>query len=137
MLSSDISNQSPQIITFDEYGVSGHINHRALPVALRQAKDSLPPVFTLQSSRLLAKFSNILTLPFASWKQYHNGPAVSSLLFLTPEQVTLAKQAFEQHASQAVWFRTLYCHFSKYMWFNELRRLDTESATMESQKNEL
>lgn len=124
-----------QIVTFDSQGISGHRNHRALPAAL-SSHDLGLPVYSLQSSSVLMKFSNILSLPLTSLTQLIKGPSGQSLLLSTPQEVRQANEAFGQHSSQAVWFRWLYCTFSKYVWWNELVPLDHPTATATS-KDEL
>ncbi|OLN95495.1 putative vacuolar protein sorting-associated protein TDA6-like protein 2 [Colletotrichum chlorophyti] len=57
------------IITFDEYGVSGHINHRAVSAAVSEyvANDSTAPVaYKLVSTALARKYTFILDLPFTA-----------------------------------------------------------------------
>lgn len=58
----------PQIITFDEDGISGHPNHRAINAALVKAVNrdlSFPTVFTLRSTRsVVFKYASILSFPY-------------------------------------------------------------------------
>ncbi|OAJ35943.1 hypothetical protein BDEG_20165 [Batrachochytrium dendrobatidis JEL423] len=51
------------IITFDDYGVSGHTNHRAIYHAMKQGKYTGKisiPVYSLESVSVLRKFSFLL-----------------------------------------------------------------------------
>ncbi|KAL3256174.1 hypothetical protein ABHI18_007786 [Aspergillus niger] len=131
-----------KIYTFDDGGVSGHINHRAVSAGVRKYAESFPhapPVYALQSTFLLRKYSSLIDLiltsvPF-SWRI---GAAVltappaptehdtygNKALLVSPWQTYLtARTAFSQHDSQYSWDRVLYLVVSRYMWFNNLYRI--------------
>ncbi|KAF4212834.1 hypothetical protein CNMCM8980_010086 [Aspergillus fumigatiaffinis] len=138
------------IITFDDGGVSGHINHRAVSAGVRKYITSTPhapPAYTLQSTFLLRKYSSLLDLiptsiPF-SWrilKAILTSPATGTVdgvhdlspmeayndkvLLVSPWRTYLvSRAAFSQHASQYSWDRSLYLVMSRYMWFNNLNKL--------------
>ncbi|EAW19953.1 PIG-L family deacetylase [Aspergillus fischeri NRRL 181] len=140
------------IITFDDGGVSGHINHRAVSAGVRFVlylllTPNAPPVYTLQSTFLLRKYSSLLDListsiPF-SWrilKAILTSPASSTadrvhdlspleayndkVLLVSPWRTYLvSRAAFTQHASQYSWDRSFYLVLSRYMWFNNLNKL--------------
>ncbi|KAG2007669.1 hypothetical protein GB937_008319 [Aspergillus fischeri] len=138
------------IITFDDGGVSGHINHRAVSAGVRKyitSTPNAPPVYTLQSTFLLRKYSSLLDListsiPF-SWrilKAILTSPASSTadrvhdlspleayndkVLLVSPWRTYLvSRAAFTQHASQYSWDRSFYLVLSRYMWFNNLNKL--------------
>ncbi|GLA43670.1 hypothetical protein AnigIFM63309_001601 [Aspergillus niger] len=130
------------IYTFDDGGVSGHINHRAVSAGVRKYAESFPhapPVYALQSTFLLRKYSSLIDLiltsvPF-SWRI---GAAVltappaptehdtygNKALLVSPWQTYLtARTAFSQHDSQYSWDRVLYLVVSRYMWFNNLYQI--------------
>lgn len=106
-----------RIITFDSYGISGHINHQALSTL------SLPKC-TLQSAFVPAKFSHILTVPYLIVAHFlHNADSAkedSHLYLSDPWQYLIARDSFKQHASQQRWFRDLYVGLSRYMWVNQV-----------------
>lgn len=114
-----------QVITFDQYGISNHPNHRALSSALSALPPSAatPPVYTLHSTPLLLKYASLLSLPHAIITHYLS-PAPSSLFINGPAGYAQARQSFDAHASQARWFRTLFVRFSRYLWFTELVKVD-------------
>ncbi|KAF3392861.1 N-acetylglucosaminyl-phosphatidylinositol de-N-acetylase [Penicillium rolfsii] len=139
------------IMTFDEGGISGHINHRAVSAGIRNyvnSKEHAPPAFTLQSTWLIRKYSSLLdlipsTIPFL-WTMLKNPvtPATipanaesagSSLALNTGRESVIlvsswktyleSRTAFGQHESQYSWDRMLYLIISRYMWFNTLERI--------------
>ncbi|OOF90724.1 hypothetical protein ASPCADRAFT_400686 [Aspergillus carbonarius ITEM 5010] len=132
------------IFTFDDGGISGHINHRAVSAGVVQYVENFPhtpPVYALQSTFLLRKYSSLIDLvltsvPF-SWrivkavftshgKQLVGGqdPYGDKALLVSPWRTYLiARAAFGQHASQYSWDRVLYLVVSRYMWFNNLYRV--------------
>ncbi|KAF4257254.1 hypothetical protein KXW98_004594 [Aspergillus fumigatus] len=138
------------IITFDDGGVSGHINHRAVSAGVRTyitSTPNAPPAYTLQSTFLIRKYSSLLDLiptaiPF-SWrilKAILTSPASSpadgvhdlsppeayndKVLLVSPWRTYLvSRAAFAQHASQYSWDRSFYLVLSRYMWCNNLNKL--------------
>jgi N-acetylglucosaminylphosphatidylinositol deacetylase len=74
-----------QIITFDEDGISGHGNHRAINAALVKAANvdlSFPTVFTLRTSRsILGKYTSVFSYPFLRaahrWRASHPLPKIT------------------------------------------------------------
>ncbi|GFF31092.1 N-acetylglucosaminyl-phosphatidylinositol de-N-acetylase [Aspergillus udagawae] len=138
------------IITFDNGGVSGHINHRAVSAGVRKyitSTPQAPPAYTLQSTFLLRKYSSLIDLiptaiPF-SWrilKAILTSPVASAadgvhdlspldayndkVLLVSPWRTYLvSRAAFSQHASQYSWDRSFYLVISRYMWFNNLNKM--------------
>ncbi|EJT99247.1 LmbE-like protein, partial [Dacryopinax primogenitus] len=98
------------LLTFDTLGVSGHVNHASLPLALHSA---LPPAYTLLSSPLWNKYTSLISyfLPL------HPTPSARYSLF--PSEYVKALRVMRKHKSQMVWFRWLWITFSRYMWVNE------------------
>ncbi|PWY73056.1 glycan biosynthesis protein [Aspergillus heteromorphus CBS 117.55] len=132
------------IFTFDNGGVSGHINHRAVSAGVLRYTETYanpPPVYALMSTFLLRKYSSLVDLiltsiPF-SWRilkalftsppeHVATGPDFygdKALLVSSWETYWVARGAFGQHVTQFSWDRVLYLVVSRYMWFNDLYRL--------------
>ncbi|GAA5948155.1 hypothetical protein JCM3775_003141 [Rhodotorula graminis] len=119
------------VISFDDYGVSGHANHRALSSALSSiaaADPSFPPVYAVESTSVLAKYTSLVLLPLALLARLlpSSSPSSSpsSALFVNSlAQYRATRRSFAAHESQAVWFRTLFVGCSRYLWWVELRRV--------------
>ncbi|KAJ5188652.1 N-acetylglucosaminyl phosphatidylinositol deacetylase [Penicillium cf. griseofulvum] len=140
--------QADLIMTFDQGGISGHINHRAVSAGIRSyvaTNEYVPPAYALQSISLLRKYSSLIdlipsTIPF-SWKIIEallkpatNPDSVGRslaretgkerVLLVSSWQTYLeSRAAFGQHESQYSWDRVLYLVMSRYMWFNTLERI--------------
>jgi N-acetylglucosaminylphosphatidylinositol deacetylase len=107
------------IITFDDGGVSGHINHRAVAAGVRHwALSSSIPAFQLTTVFVLRKYTILLDLPaillFALprliWTTiFGDEHGHWGLMVASPSMYFTARKAFEQHASQVVWDRYLIC----------------------------
>ncbi|KAB8228370.1 hypothetical protein ETB97_012794 [Aspergillus alliaceus] len=142
------------IITFDDGGISGHINHRAVSAGVSKyiSKNAQgPPAYALQTKFLLRKYAGLVDLvptsvPFA-------GRILKALLTAPPEYDGLkvgdgkggkpredpyedkallvsdwrtyfqARRAFGQHGSQYSFDRVFYLLISRYMWYNDLRKM--------------
>ncbi|KAE8395934.1 hypothetical protein ETB97_010228 [Aspergillus alliaceus] len=141
------------ILTFDQGGISGHINHRSVSAGVRkyvQSTPQAPVTYMLQSTPLLRKYSSLLDLipssiPF-SWrilKAFLTTPINTpierravhdvvpldkyngkALLVSSWKTYKVSRAAFSQHESQYSWDRVLYLVLSRYMWFNTLERVD-------------
>lgn len=101
------------IVTFDDYGVSGHPNHCSISEALKHQSD-------FQVLRLKS-------LP--AWLKYLGCVGGALCRFMYAEEGVLheisAREAYEfgykamlKHESQLLWFRRLYLIFSVYMTGN-------------------
>jgi len=133
------------IITFDSGGVSGHINHRAVSAAVSHyaATDSeAPATYVLTSVNLLRKYTFLGDLPLTSFPfslriletlfsrgndldQSHEDKA----LVASPWHTYLkTRQAFSSHDSQYSWDRNLYMILSRYVWFNDLQKVERKPA---------
>ncbi|KAF7719508.1 Uncharacterized protein PECH_000866 [Penicillium ucsense] len=136
------------IMTFDQGGISGHINHRAVSAGVRDyvaTHPQAPPAYALESTWLLRKYSSLLDLiptaiPFL-WKLATAPlvPATTSkiaerslslgggkervLIVSSWKTYCESRNAFGQHESQYSWDRVLYLVISRYMWFNTLERI--------------
>jgi N-acetylglucosaminylphosphatidylinositol deacetylase len=146
------------VITFDNGGISGHINHKAVSSAIikyAKTEPEFPPTFVLRTVSTFfppRKYIGLLDLPFTSirfifrilyasifspsaskftkedvesWHAYDNrGLLVSS--FGTWRQNV---HAFWAHSSQRSWDRWLYMLVSRYMWFNDIVKVETVQHT--------
>ncbi|XP_046635319.1 probable N-acetylglucosaminyl-phosphatidylinositol de-N-acetylase [Daphnia pulicaria] len=103
------------LITFDENGISGHLNHKSIYQGVLQLKKESKKrvtvrVFILETVSLFRKYlgfiDSILIKP--------------SALICTADWVNRMniQRAMAAHASQYVWFRRLYIIFSRYLFFN-------------------
>lgn len=93
--------QYKEVYTFDEYGVSGHMNHIAIYDALKASNIRF---HALESVSL--------------WRKYIG---VWDMLLAADSVVTTSVAGYRAmlcHWSQLVWFRWLYLLFSRYMWVN-------------------
>ncbi|KAK5652914.1 hypothetical protein OQA88_9393 [Cercophora sp. LCS_1] len=132
--------QVDAILTFDAGGVSGHINHRAVSAAVSSYASTnaqAPIAYTLTTTSLLRKYTilgdlPLTALPFA-WRilgalsfptrTANPGDGVRALMANTWHRYRLTRDAFAQHPSQYTWDRHLYMIVSRYVWFNDLKRV--------------
>ncbi|KAH8913116.1 LmbE-like protein [Coniochaeta sp. PMI_546] len=128
------------IITFDEGGVSGHINHRAVSAAVSNYASTSPeaPVtFKLTTTSLLRKYTFLGDLPLTAlpftWRiiEALSFPATTAdpkdgtrvLVANTWHRYLMARNAFASHDSQYTWDRHLYMILSRYVWYNDLKMI--------------
>ncbi|KAH8426860.1 PIG-L family deacetylase [Aspergillus melleus] len=132
------------IVTFDDGGISGHLNHRAVAGGVRKYTETTPEpgiaVYALQTKSLIRKYSGLIDLiptciPFT-------GRIIAALFTSFPRQdpatdiygdhVLLVspwgryfqgRRTFREHWSQYSWDRGIYLVASRYMWVNDLRRI--------------
>lgn len=134
------------LVSFDNGGISGHLNHRAVASAVRlftrnQTNTMIKFSYELKSVSLLRKYSSILDF---YWILISSLPRlfhvllftldpfnlISSvdqsyvLLVNTPNDYMAARAAFASHQSQYGWDRHLYLLASRYMLVNELKSID-------------
>lgn len=109
------------VVTFDQGGVSGHINHSSLYSAIQYLveDEELPEnctAYSLDSVNVLRKYSSLLDVPMSY--------ALSSCAFtVNYSHYFLIQRAMWAHASQYVWFRRLYMFFSRYVLINTLSKI--------------
>jgi N-acetylglucosaminylphosphatidylinositol deacetylase len=138
------NNISLQILTFDEYGVSSHPNHRSLPFGVAHLQSNLPSpprVLTLVTVPLVPKYIGPLAAAYANelawlhtvtnWfskaqKDENKSSELASTFVSSPMGYLTAHRAMRAHRSQLVWFRHLYVLFSRYMWVNDWVELHVE-----------
>ena len=110
-----------RIISFDQYGVSGHRNHSSIYYALlKYPQRDLIEFFALTSVPIYRKYLTIIEMI-----RLYFSPSPSSMkTFVLPVQHCFTPhRAMFQHKSQLVWFRYFYLIFSRYIWINELKQI--------------
>ncbi|KAK9927570.1 hypothetical protein M0R45_024751 [Rubus argutus] len=120
-----VSHGIDLIITFDNYGVSGHCNHRDVHYGVR--KFLLAPsqrnfeAWELVSTNIFRKYSG----PVDIWLSnlYSMQCSDEMLHCLVNEHPQKSFLAMAQHASQWVWFRKLFVAFSSCTYVNTLRKM--------------
>ncbi|KAG6009074.1 hypothetical protein E4U43_000056 [Claviceps pusilla] len=134
------------IITFDEGGVSGHINHRAVSSAVTQyvaENKKAPASYMVVSVALPRKYTFLLDLPLTAlsflWRilaaaffpSSSADPKYSTraLVANTWQRYTMTRRAFASHGSQYTWDRHLYMIISRYVWFNDLQKIVVDRVT--------
>ncbi|XP_076434570.1 N-acetylglucosaminyl-phosphatidylinositol de-N-acetylase-like isoform X2 [Babylonia areolata] len=109
--------QPQHIVTFDDYGVSGHANHITVSKAIRNIfRDGknfkgVESVLYLESISVWRKYLGILDLPFTFLLSSHT-------CLLSPAHVLRGQRAMVAHRSQLEWFRMVYIVLSRYMVVN-------------------
>ena len=104
------------IVTFDEYGVSGHHNHSSLFFAAKRVPGV--SLFSLESVSILRKYLSILDIPISLIYNLIM-PSKSWIEMVSLEDyLSVLRVALFRHSSQMVWYRRLYSIFSRYMFIN-------------------
>ncbi|CDS13130.1 hypothetical protein LRAMOSA05313 [Lichtheimia ramosa] len=119
------------IITFDQYGVSGHPNHIAAYHGARQYVTENPDIilYKLVSIRLPRKYIGVLDLVLVQAEKWLWPTSEKAVLFVSsPDDYFVTHKAMRQHVSQLVWFRWLYVTFSRYMFINQLTAVDPPAS---------
>lgn len=103
------------ILTFDEYGVSGHKNH----ISIFHAVKNVPgvTVFALESVSIFRKYASVFDLPLSLMLNYML-PSKPWTEIISASDRSIVIEALSQHKSQMVWFRRLYSIFSRYLFIN-------------------
>ena len=119
-----LSKNITELITFDNYGVSGHANHRNLYSVVRSISLKIDYIkfYTLQSINLVQKYLAFFDFPF--FYLLSGRDKASQVYLLGMDEYLRLVDAFRSHHSQVVWFRRLYTIFSKYMYVNVVSELD-------------
>jgi len=112
------------LITFDNYGVSGHLNHQSIYNGVRylqkdQTKKIAVRYLALESISLIRKYWGFIDSLF-SFNYF-----ICTADWNTRKQI---QEAMEAHASQYVWFRRLYVIFSRYLFINTFRLIQVEKV---------
>ena len=107
------------LISFDQYGVSGHRNHSSIYYALlKLSKTSQLHFLSLQSFSIFRKYFTFIELI-----RFHlNKNSTNTRTFILPvRKIFTPHKAMFEHRSQLVWFRYLYLLFSRYIWINDFK----------------
>lgn len=121
-----LSHAIDLIITFDNYGVSGHCNHRDVNQGIRKLLHATAErdleAWELVSTNILRKYSG----PVDIWLSlmhalYHKKGELHCMLNEHPRKSYIA---MAQHMSQWIWFRKLFVLFSSYTYVNTLKKIN-------------
>ncbi|XP_052175190.1 uncharacterized protein LOC127790021 isoform X2 [Diospyros lotus] len=121
-----LSHATDLIITFDDYGVSGHCNHRDVNHGIRKlllnnTKRDVE-AWELVSTNIFRKYCGPVDIWFSLvYAMYHQHEDSHCMLNENPVK---SYNAMAQHKSQWVWFRKLFVLLSSYTYVNTLRRID-------------
>ncbi|OBT50408.1 hypothetical protein VE04_08251 [Pseudogymnoascus sp. 24MN13] len=128
------------ILTFDSGGISGHINHRAVSAAISNyasTNGEAPIAYMVTTTTLLRKYTflgdlTLTALPF-TWRILEAMAFPSPVADLSYSHKALVantwhrymktRSAFRNHNSQYSWDRHLYLVLSRYVWFNDLKKV--------------
>ncbi|ESQ50129.1 hypothetical protein EUTSA_v10002077mg [Eutrema salsugineum] len=117
------------IITFDNYGVSGHSNHRdvhhgVLKFLMINSEKNIK-AWELVSFNIFRKYCGPVDiwLSILSAKRHPSKRHPSKLIIIN-EQPWKSLEAMAQHLSQWVWFRKLFVIFSSYTYTNTLCKIN-------------
>lgn len=109
-------NNVDMVITFGEYGVSGHSNHQDTHTVMKSLQNL--KVFFLEDVNILRKYSSIFDVLFTC---IIAGVLQRKLVLISsPWEVYKTYCGMKCHQSQFVWFRKLYFLFSRYIMVNQL-----------------
>ncbi|SCV01940.1 LANO_0F14290g1_1 [Lachancea nothofagi CBS 11611] len=113
-------DESPIILTFDDQGISNHINHISCFKAVQRLKASLPHsrCYRLVSkSSVLQKYTSFVPALLHVFKPNEHLVFVSSF----PQYLLSFASMLNAHVSQMVWFRYGWWFFSYYVFANEIQ----------------
>lgn len=133
------------LITFDNQGVSGHTNHRALHSAALALNSSSSTIncplpgatYELRTLPLLRKYTSVAEMIL--WSSMMRDPkepiavslparqSKSPLVFVTPD-LWICPEIMAAHASQWVLHRRLFTRLSTYAYINYLDPLETKKS---------
>lgn len=127
IVEEEVSTHSiDSIITFDNYGISGHCNHRdvhhGIHKMLCETSQGNVEAWELISTNILRKYSGPLDVWLSIVYAMHQ-PS-EQILCLLNKQPRKSFLAMAQHLSQWVWFRKLFVLFSSYTYVNTLRKFN-------------
>nr|CAB3264864.1 N-acetylglucosaminyl-phosphatidylinositol de-N-acetylase-like [Phallusia mammillata] len=109
-------SEANTIITFDDYGVSGHINHKSAYKSVRHLVRSKIcsrdlQAFSLESVFLPRKYIQVLDIFISLFYEWLDSD--TTLIVASPADYYTAYNSMLKHQSQLVWFRKLFVIFSR------------------------
>uniref|UniRef100_T1JXE5 N-acetylglucosaminylphosphatidylinositol deacetylase n=1 Tax=Tetranychus urticae TaxID=32264 RepID=T1JXE5_TETUR len=128
-------NNVSEVITFDEYGISGHPNHKDTNGFIKIFLSNMNPsvkFMTLESVNIFRKYLSFLEAPISliDWtlrkfltetcNQSNAKCQKKVFIGIEPSKYLKLLDSLYRHQSQMVWFRRLYSLFSRYMFINTL-----------------
>ena len=127
--------ETPILVTFDEYGISGHKNHidtclgaqtalmseHKKPENMRAVK-SLWAIVTYGFAFKYLAFLNAVVEAVKMIIQERTVKGVPKYVFASNPSLVSTWKAMTNHKSQFLWYRKLWCLFSSYAYINTLRR---------------
>ncbi|CAI0374508.1 unnamed protein product [Linum tenue] len=117
-----VSRHIDTVLTFDNYGVSGHCNHRDVHYGVRTKGYSKLLNLLEVSNNILRKYIGPVDIWLSMLLATKSDSRVAYCLL--NEQPLKTYSAMAAHSSQWVWFRKLFVSFSSYTYVNTLRRID-------------
>jgi N-acetylglucosaminylphosphatidylinositol deacetylase len=110
------------IISFDDFGVSGHLNHKILFKSIIEINLNNLEIYFLESVSILRKYLSFFELPITLFLNLINFRNDYKLNIISFSQYLKLLKALHKHKTQMLWFRHLYSFFSKYMFINKLKK---------------
>jgi N-acetylglucosaminylphosphatidylinositol deacetylase len=117
------------VVTFDNYGVSGHPNHIATCKGVELAISSLPKtieLLELESIRIFRKYSGMVNYIY-DFIKVSTGICGGNDIYAIPcphEVFWIAQEAMGKHSSQLVWYRKIYLLLSRFIFINSFKRIN-------------
>ena len=111
------TKQIRNILTFDDYGVSGHRNHCDIAKALYSSRSKLSHVniLFLESISIFRKYLGVFDLLYVVLFSNKNTFTFTN----TPRGLLKTHYAMFSHQSQYTWYRLLYILYSRYVYINQ------------------
>ncbi len=136
------------LITFDEGGVSGHVNHTDVHYGVKHLMEEPDKSVCISDAWYLKSESNLIVkyFPFMSWVLLllsffgATGLTSTSTTFKDSRIVRMHDprlnwKAMATHKSQFVWYRRLFVVFSCYTYYNKLTIQRKKIPKLENGKN--
>ena len=114
------------VVTFDEFGISGHINHCSIGNLIRRLKKEKEidcEIIMLRTINIFRKYSFICDIVPTIFSMYCQKKMGRLLAFNSFNDYKISFQSMLKHRSQLFWFRWLYILSSRYMFMNCLEIL--------------
>lgn len=105
------------IVTFDEYGISDHINHRTCNKAVvnQFANSDSTHIWTLQTPTFIIKYLGFLTILFSDANKIDNNKIILHNNDIYQLIYLIGIMGYK-HKSQMVWYRWLWWLFNSLVW---------------------